>query len=72
LERDFILSRRDGQAMGSPDTVRRQLTELLARTRANELMLTTMVYDIADRVRSFSLVAAEVAPALRATRLPAI
>jgi alkanesulfonate monooxygenase SsuD/methylene tetrahydromethanopterin reductase-like flavin-dependent oxidoreductase (luciferase family) len=58
--------------MGSPDTVRRQLTELLARTRANELMLTTMVYDIADRVRSFSLVATEVAPALRAPQLPAI
>ena len=38
--------RRDGQALGSPETVRRQLTELLDRTGADELMLTTMVYDV--------------------------
>jgi luciferase family oxidoreductase group 1 len=65
LDRDFIRQRRDGQAMGSPETVRRQLTELLARTHADELMLTTMVYDIADRVRSFELVAEKVAGGLR-------
>ncbi|MEV4827561.1 LLM class flavin-dependent oxidoreductase [Micromonospora sp. NPDC049257] len=60
IEREFVRQRRDGQAMGSPETVRRQLTELLARTGANELMLTTMVYDVADRVRSFELVAEKV------------
>jgi luciferase family oxidoreductase group 1 len=65
LERQFVLDRRDGQAMGSPETVRRQLTELLARTGADELMLTTLVYDIADRVRSFELVAEKVAGGLR-------
>jgi luciferase family oxidoreductase group 1 len=64
-ERDFVLLRRDGQAMGSPETVRRQLAELLERTQAEELMLTTMVYDIADRVRSFELVAEKVAGGLR-------
>ena len=64
-ERDFVLLRRDGQAMGSPETVRRQLTDLLARTGADELMLTTMVYDIADRIRSFELVAEKVAGGLR-------
>jgi luciferase family oxidoreductase group 1 len=63
-ERDFILQRRDGQALGSPETVRRQLSELLTRTQADELMLTTMVYDIADRVRSFELVAEKVAGGL--------
>ncbi len=56
LEREFVLARRDGQAMGSPDTVRRQLGDLLDRTQADELMLTTMAYDVEDRLRSFELV----------------
>ena len=43
----------------------RQLTELLERTKADELMLTTMVYDIEARVRSFELIAQEVAGGLR-------
>ncbi|WP_446210586.1 LLM class flavin-dependent oxidoreductase [Micromonospora sp. IBSANI012] len=64
FERDFVRQRRDGQAMGSPETVRRQLGDLLARTGADELMITTMVYDVADRVRSFELVAGEVAGGL--------
>lgn len=64
LERDFIRQRREGQGLGSPETVRRQLSELLTRTEADELMLTTMVYDIADRVRSFELVAEKVADGL--------
>ena len=42
----------------------RQLTELLERTGADELMLTTMVYDIDDRVRSFELIAEKVAGGL--------
>jgi len=53
------------QAVGSPDTVRTQLSTLLERTEADELMLTTMVYDIADRIRSFELIAEKVSPALR-------
>ncbi|SCG63829.1 LLM class flavin-dependent oxidoreductase [Micromonospora inositola] len=65
LERDFVRQRREGQAMGSPETVGRQLGELLERTGADELMLTTMVYDVADRVRSFELVAEKVAGGLR-------
>ncbi|WP_346539398.1 LLM class flavin-dependent oxidoreductase [Micromonospora sp. DPT] len=64
VEREFVRQRRDGQAMGSPETVRRQLGDLLARTGADELMITTMVYDVADRVRSFELVAGEVAGGL--------
>ncbi|GIG89906.1 FMN-linked alkanal monooxygenase [Plantactinospora endophytica] len=65
LERQFVLERREGQALGSPETVRRQLTELLARTEADELMLTTLVYDIADRVRSYELIADKVVGGLR-------
>ena len=64
LEREFVVQRREGQATGSPETVARQLGELLARTGADELMLTTMVYDVADRVRSFELIAEKVAGGL--------
>ncbi|MET7420762.1 LLM class flavin-dependent oxidoreductase [Dactylosporangium sp. NPDC005555] len=60
-EREFILDRRDGQALGSPSTVRAQLTELLDRTQADELMLTCMVYDIDARARSFALIREHVA-----------
>ncbi|WP_243709766.1 LLM class flavin-dependent oxidoreductase [Micromonospora sp. 15K316] len=65
VEREFVAQRLEGQAVGSPETVRRQLTELLERTGADELMLTTMVYDVEDRVRSFQLVAEEVVGDLR-------
>ncbi|WP_254190884.1 LLM class flavin-dependent oxidoreductase [Nocardia noduli] len=60
-ERQFILSRREGQALGSPETVRRQLGELMERTDADELMINTLVYDVEDRVRSFELVKEKVA-----------
>jgi luciferase family oxidoreductase group 1 len=64
-ERTFAAQRRVGQALGSPQTVARQLDALLEATRADELMLTTMVYDIDDRIRSFELVAEHVAGGLR-------
>jgi luciferase family oxidoreductase group 1 len=64
-EREIAWGRFDQQAVGSPDTVRSQLSGLLERTGADELMLTTMVYDIGDRIRSFELVAEKVAPQLR-------
>jgi luciferase family oxidoreductase group 1 len=67
-EREFVRQRQDGQLLGSPATVRRQATELLARTGADELMLTTMVYDIAERARSFELIAEQVAGGLRRSR----
>jgi alkanesulfonate monooxygenase SsuD/methylene tetrahydromethanopterin reductase-like flavin-dependent oxidoreductase (luciferase family) len=60
LERMFVEDRWADQAVGSVDTVRKQLTDLRARTNADELMLTTMVYDIDDRIRSFELVAEKV------------
>jgi luciferase family oxidoreductase group 1 len=64
-EREIAWDRFTSQAFGSPETVRAQLTALLERTEADELMLTTMVYDIADRIRSFELVAEKVAGGLR-------
>jgi luciferase family oxidoreductase group 1 len=63
-EREFAQDRFSGQAIGSPETVRQQLSSLLERTAADELMLTTMVYDIEDRVRSFELITEKVAGSL--------
>ncbi len=56
-ELEFVAQRRVGQALGSPDTVRDQLTTLLRRTGADELMLTNQVYGIKDRMRSYELIA---------------
>jgi luciferase family oxidoreductase group 1 len=66
LERAFVEDRRASQIIGSPQTVRRQITELVDATQADELMITTMVHDSADRLRSFELVA-DLARASRAT-----
>ena len=56
-ERAFVDGRRASQVIGSPDTVRSGLTDLLEATAADELMVTTTTFDPADRVRSFELVA---------------
>jgi len=56
VERAFAAERNTGQAIGSPETVAASLAALLAATKADELMLTTMVYDVEDRIRSFELV----------------
>jgi alkanesulfonate monooxygenase SsuD/methylene tetrahydromethanopterin reductase-like flavin-dependent oxidoreductase (luciferase family) len=63
-ERQFATERFTGQAVGSPETVRQRLTDLLDRTGADELMLTTMVYDIEDRIRSFELITEKIAGSL--------
>ncbi len=55
-EEQFALQRRAGQAVGSPDTVRRELARLLEATDADELMITAQIYDIDDRRRSLELV----------------
>jgi luciferase family oxidoreductase group 1 len=44
-------------AVGSPDTVRRALEAVVARTGADELMLTSQIYDHAARLRSYELAA---------------
>jgi luciferase family oxidoreductase group 1 len=44
-------------AIGSVETVKAKLDDLAGRTQANEVMITTMVYDHADRVRSYELIA---------------
>lgn len=46
-----------GSIVGSPDTVRRGLEEFIARTGADELMITAQIYDHAARLRSLELTA---------------
>ena len=52
-----------GQALscavaGSPETVRRGLADFIARTGADELMITAQIFDHAARLRSFAIAAA--------------
>jgi luciferase family oxidoreductase group 1 len=58
LERSFIADRQSTQHIGAPDTVLDGLADLVKRTEADELMITTQAYDPADRLRSFELIAA--------------
>ena len=44
-------------AVGSPETVREQLTALIARHRPDEVMITGMMHDPAARVRSLEIAA---------------
>ena len=44
--------------VGRPETVRRGLDDLIARTGADELMVTANIYDHAKRKRSFEIIAA--------------
>jgi alkanesulfonate monooxygenase SsuD/methylene tetrahydromethanopterin reductase-like flavin-dependent oxidoreductase (luciferase family) len=56
-EKESARSWTGSHVVGTPDRVRQQLLELAERTGADELMLTTMVYDHDERVRSYELVA---------------
>jgi luciferase family oxidoreductase group 1 len=48
--------------VGDPDEVVEQLKGLVARTGADELMITTNVFDHADRLRSYELIRRAVGP----------
>jgi alkanesulfonate monooxygenase SsuD/methylene tetrahydromethanopterin reductase-like flavin-dependent oxidoreductase (luciferase family) len=61
FERESVRSWTGSHVIGDPATVRAQLEDLVARTGADELMLTTMLYATDDRIRSYELVADEVA-----------
>jgi alkanesulfonate monooxygenase SsuD/methylene tetrahydromethanopterin reductase-like flavin-dependent oxidoreductase (luciferase family) len=43
--------------VGSPDTVRRDLERFIDRTGADELILTSQIFDHAARLRSFEIAA---------------
>jgi luciferase family oxidoreductase group 1 len=56
-DRARIAQNRSRVAVGSPATVRAKLAPLLEATQAQELMVTTMIYDHAARKRSYELLA---------------
>jgi luciferase family oxidoreductase group 1 len=58
-DRARIAKRRERLFVGAPATVRERLTPLIAATKADELMVTTMIYDHAARRRSYELLAQE-------------
>ena len=68
LERAFVEDRLATQIVGSPETVQRGISDLVDATKADELMITTMVYDPADRLSSFERVAALARAAQPASR----
>jgi len=55
-ERAFVESWTSSHVVGSPAAVQEGLLELQERTAADELILTTNVYDHADRIRSYELI----------------
>jgi alkanesulfonate monooxygenase SsuD/methylene tetrahydromethanopterin reductase-like flavin-dependent oxidoreductase (luciferase family) len=42
-------------AIGSPDTVRKSLAAFIERTRPDELMLTSQIFDHAARLHSYEI-----------------
>jgi alkanesulfonate monooxygenase SsuD/methylene tetrahydromethanopterin reductase-like flavin-dependent oxidoreductase (luciferase family) len=58
-ERALVTDRTDTQFVGSPAQVADQLERLRDATAADELIVTTITHDHADRVRSYQLLAEE-------------
>ncbi|MFF4117334.1 LLM class flavin-dependent oxidoreductase [Streptomyces sp. NPDC001714] len=58
-DRELVQDRLDTQFVGSPQQVVDRLEQLQEATGADELLITTITHDQADRVRSYELLAAE-------------
>ncbi len=58
-DRELVADRVDTQFVGSPQQVAAQLEQLQDATGADELIITTITHDHADRVRSYELLAQE-------------
>ncbi len=56
-DRAFLAQRGTHTVLGTPDQVAAQLAELVERTGVQELMITTLAYDHAARLRSYELLA---------------
>jgi alkanesulfonate monooxygenase SsuD/methylene tetrahydromethanopterin reductase-like flavin-dependent oxidoreductase (luciferase family) len=57
IDRERIAKNRERLAVGDPAMVKARLEDLAAATQADEIMITTMVYDHEARKRSYSLLA---------------
>ncbi|MER7183809.1 MsnO8 family LLM class oxidoreductase [Streptomyces hyaluromycini] len=58
-DRELVQDRLDTQFVGSPQHVADRLEQLQEATGADELLITTITHDQADRVRSYELLAEE-------------
>ncbi len=58
-DRELVADRTDTQFVGTPGQVADQLEQLRDATEADELIVTTITHDHADRVRSYRLLAEE-------------
>ena len=58
-DRELVADRVDTQFTGSPGQVANKLEQLRDATGADELIITTITHDHADRVRSYQLLAEE-------------
>jgi len=58
-DRELVADRVDTQFVGSPGQVAEKLEQLRDATDADELLVTTITHDHADRVRSYQLLAEE-------------
>lgn len=56
-EQAILAQTMSAAAVGSPETVKRQLADFIARTGADELMVATQIFDHAARVRSYEILA---------------
>ncbi|MDN5697982.1 MAG: LLM class flavin-dependent oxidoreductase [Rubrobacter sp.] len=56
-ERRIAEAHRTNQIVGGPDTVRQKIEDLAQRTAADEVMVTTAVYDHSERLRSYERLA---------------
>ena len=59
-ERAMIAQALSSSAVGSPDTVRRAMESFIARTGADELIVTSQIFDHAARLRSYELLKFEI------------
>jgi luciferase family oxidoreductase group 1 len=57
LEKETVRAWSAARILGDPPTVADQLAALVERTQADEVMVTTMAHDPADRLRSYELLA---------------
>jgi alkanesulfonate monooxygenase SsuD/methylene tetrahydromethanopterin reductase-like flavin-dependent oxidoreductase (luciferase family) len=57
VDRVRIAQNRQRVSVGSPETVKARLMPLIEATKADELMVTTMLFDHAARKRSYELLA---------------
>jgi luciferase family oxidoreductase group 1 len=57
IDRERIARHRERLVVGGIESVKSRLTALIEATRADELMITTMAYDHAARLRSYELLA---------------